>query len=97
MHDLGARQAAGVDLRSGVAGDAARKFRAARVANPHDLASAEASCAFFDTRWQEAFAAFAQRLPRSVIHGQRALRAMEEGDPAFASLELAGLRNEERT
>ena len=50
----------------------------------------------FDARGQQAATTLAQGLFRAVVHGQRPLGVMEEGNPTLAPLELVGLGHEQR-
>jgi len=77
------------------AGDTAGEFGAIQIADTNDVTGCKIAFASCDAGRQQAFAVFAQGFARSVIHDQRALGVMKERNPAFTSLQSAGLRHEQ--
>ena len=68
MHHLDPLELPGLDLGGAKAGDAARKFGAVLIANPHHFPGREITVAPRDAGRQQTLASFAQCLPGASIH-----------------------------
>ena len=97
MHQFFLGQLAGADGGGIEPRDAARKFRPVQVANPHHVAGGKFALAPRHARRQEAFALFAQRQLRAVVHEQRAFGMMKKRDPAFPAVHFVRLRDKQRS